>query len=66
MMNISFGVGLAPGSALLRQEDTQKFMDLVKMADDYGVNAIGTYDSAFLLRRRAEDVALRWAQQGRP
>jgi 5,10-methylenetetrahydromethanopterin reductase len=48
MMNISFGVSLAPGSALLRQEDTQKFMDLVQMADDYGVDAIGTYDSAFL------------------
>ncbi|MDQ3829614.1 MAG: LLM class flavin-dependent oxidoreductase [Candidatus Tectomicrobia bacterium] len=45
-MNVSFGVSL--GAVLLRREDGQKFMDLVKMADDYGVEAIGTYDSAFI------------------
>ena len=45
-MKISFGVGI--GAVLLRQEDTQKFMDLVRLADDYGVEAIGTYDSAFI------------------
>jgi 5,10-methylenetetrahydromethanopterin reductase len=47
-MKVEFGVSLAPGSALLRQEDTRKFMDLVNMADGYGVAALGTYDSAFL------------------
>jgi 5,10-methylenetetrahydromethanopterin reductase len=41
-------MSLAPGAAFLRQEDTQKFLDLVQMTDDYGVDAIGTYDSAFL------------------
>lgn len=45
-MKVSFGVSL--GAILLRREDTQKFMDLAKMADDYGVEALGTYDSAFL------------------
>jgi 5,10-methylenetetrahydromethanopterin reductase len=45
-VRVSFGVSL--GAVLLRREDTQKFMDLVKMADDYGVEALGTYDSAFI------------------
>jgi 5,10-methylenetetrahydromethanopterin reductase len=45
-VKVSFGVGL--GAVLLRREDSRKFMDLVKMADDYGVEAIGTYDSAFI------------------
>jgi 5,10-methylenetetrahydromethanopterin reductase len=45
-VRVSFGISL--GAVLLRREDSQKFMDLVKMADDYGVEAIGTYDSAFL------------------
>jgi 5,10-methylenetetrahydromethanopterin reductase len=45
-VKVSFGIGL--GAVLLRREDSQKFMDLVKMADDYGVEAVGTYDSAFI------------------
>jgi 5,10-methylenetetrahydromethanopterin reductase len=45
-VKVSFGVSL--GAILLRREETQRFMDLVKMADDYGVEALGTYDSAFL------------------
>jgi 5,10-methylenetetrahydromethanopterin reductase len=45
-MKISFGVGI--GAVLLRREDIQQFMDLVRMADGYGVEAIGTYDSAFI------------------
>jgi 5,10-methylenetetrahydromethanopterin reductase len=36
------------GAVLLRREDAQHFMDLVKMADDYGVEALGTYDSGFI------------------
>ncbi len=47
-MKVSFGVGLSSGDILPRQENVQKFMDLVKMLDDYGVEAIGTYDSAFI------------------
>jgi 5,10-methylenetetrahydromethanopterin reductase len=45
-VKVSFGVSL--GATLLRREDSQEFMDLVKMADDYGVEALGTYDSAFI------------------
>lgn len=45
-MHVSFGVSI--GGILPRRQDTQDFLDLVKMADGYGVEAIGTYDSAFL------------------
>jgi 5,10-methylenetetrahydromethanopterin reductase len=45
-VHVSFGVSI--GAILLRREDTQQFMDLVKMADGYGVEALGTYDSALL------------------
>jgi len=45
-VKVSFGVSL--GAVLLRRDDTQHFMDLVKMADDFGVEALGTYDSAFI------------------
>jgi 5,10-methylenetetrahydromethanopterin reductase len=47
-VKVTFGVGLGSGDVLPRQEHTQKFMDLVKMVDDFGVAAIGTYDSAFI------------------
>lgn len=47
-MRVSFGISVAPPTPLLRQEDTRGFMDLVTMAEDYGAEAIGTYDSAFL------------------
>ncbi len=47
-MKISFGIGLGSSSGLLGGADTQKFTDLVRMADGYGATAIGTYDSAFL------------------
>jgi 5,10-methylenetetrahydromethanopterin reductase len=45
-VQVSFGVSI--GATLLRRQDTQPFMDLVKMADGYGVEALGTYDSAFI------------------
>ena len=47
-MNVSFGIGLGSSVGLLGGADTQKFLDLVRMADGYGARAIGTYDSAFL------------------
>lgn len=47
-MKVSFGVGLSSGDILPRRENVQKFTDLVKMLDDYGVEALGTYDSAFI------------------
>ena len=47
-MKISFAINLAPGEPLLSREDTNRFSDLVKMAEDYGAEAVGTYDSAFI------------------
>ncbi|HXZ88479.1 MAG TPA: LLM class flavin-dependent oxidoreductase [Candidatus Binataceae bacterium] len=47
-MKVAFGIGVAPGGPLLRREETGQFSDLVKMAEDYGAAAIGTYDSAFI------------------
>jgi 5,10-methylenetetrahydromethanopterin reductase len=47
-MKVSFGISLSSGRPLLRQEDVPPFMDLARMAEDYGAEAIGTYDSAFL------------------
>jgi hypothetical protein len=35
-MKVAFGINLFPGSALLSREDTGKFGDLVRMAEDYG------------------------------
>ncbi|PYM14829.1 MAG: hypothetical protein DMD81_16780 [Candidatus Rokuibacteriota bacterium] len=47
-MKVAFGVSVSPATPLLQQKDTQAFMDLVKMADDYGADAIGTFDTAFI------------------
>lgn len=47
-MKVQFGISLGSSVGLLGGGDTQKFMELVKMADGYGATAIGTYDSAFL------------------
>jgi 5,10-methylenetetrahydromethanopterin reductase len=47
-MKVAFGIGLGSSVGLLGGADTQKFMELVKMADGYGATAVGTYDSAFL------------------
>jgi 5,10-methylenetetrahydromethanopterin reductase len=47
VMKIAFGIHLAPGP-FLRREDLGRLSDLVKMTEDYGAEAIGTYDSAFI------------------
>src|SRR5215469_4095587 len=47
-MRVSFAIYLAPGEPLLRREEDTQFSDLVKMAEDYGAEAVGTYDSAFV------------------
>ncbi len=47
-MKVSFGIHVAPSGPFLRREDTGRFSDLVKMAEDYGAEAIGTYDTAFV------------------
>jgi len=46
-VKVSFGIHLAPG-LFIRREELGKVADLVKMAEDYGAEAIGTYDSAFI------------------
>lgn len=47
-MKVSFGVSVSPATPLLREKDTRRFMDLVRMADDYGAEAVGTFDTAFI------------------
>jgi 5,10-methylenetetrahydromethanopterin reductase len=45
---VAFGIGFGASPVLLRGADVPKFMELVRMAEGYGAEAIGTYDSAFL------------------
>ena len=47
-MKVSFAINLAPGDPLLGRDDTARFSDLVRMAEDFGAEAVGTYDSAFV------------------
>ena len=47
-MKVAFGVSLSPGTPLLQEMDTRRFIDLAKMADDYGAEAVGTHDTAFI------------------
>jgi 5,10-methylenetetrahydromethanopterin reductase len=47
-MKVAFGIGLGSSVGLLAGDDTHKFMELARMADGYGAEAVGTYDSAFL------------------
>lgn len=56
-MKVSFGIHLAPG-LFLRRAELARAADLVKMAEDYGAEAIGTYDSAFI----GDDAYVRAAQ----
>ena len=47
-MLVRFGIAFGSATPLMRRDDTQKFMDLVKMADGFGAEALGTFDSAFI------------------
>src|SRR5437016_3394443 len=47
-MRVAFGISFGSSTPRLRREDTRKFMDLVKMADDFGAAALGTFDTAFI------------------
>src|SRR5271154_6244353 len=47
-MKVNFAISIDPGGPLLSREDCDRYSDLVKMAEDYGAVAIGTYDSAFI------------------
>jgi 5,10-methylenetetrahydromethanopterin reductase len=47
-VNVAFGIGFGSNPVLLQAQDAPRFLDLVRMAEDYGATAIGTYDSAFL------------------
>src|SRR6266403_5178108 len=47
-MKVAFGISVGSSTPLLRRDDAKKFSDLVRMADDYGAEAIGTFDTAFI------------------
>jgi 5,10-methylenetetrahydromethanopterin reductase len=47
-MKVAFGISLSPGTPLLQEKDTRGFIDLAKMADDYGAEVVGTHDTAFI------------------
>src|SRR2546428_4984505 len=47
-VKVSFGISFGSGTPLLSSADVPKLMELVRMAEGYGAEAIGTYDSAFL------------------
>jgi alkanesulfonate monooxygenase SsuD/methylene tetrahydromethanopterin reductase-like flavin-dependent oxidoreductase (luciferase family) len=68
-MKISFGIHLVTPGPLLRRDELGQFSDLVRMAEDYGAEAIGTYDSAFIggdayVRATAIALASRRARVG--
>jgi 5,10-methylenetetrahydromethanopterin reductase len=48
IVKVSFAISVSPGTPLLHEKDTRAFMDLVKMADDFGAEAVGTHDTAFI------------------
>ena len=48
MAKVAFGVSLSTGTTLPRREDLGKFQDLVRMAEDYGAEALGTFDTSFI------------------
>src|SRR5258708_7498935 len=47
-MKGSFGGRVGPATPLLPEKATRRFLDLVRMADDYGAEAVGTFDTAFI------------------
>jgi 5,10-methylenetetrahydromethanopterin reductase len=47
-MKVAFGISFGSATPLLRRDDTRKFTDLVTMADDFGAEALGTFDTAFI------------------
>lgn len=48
MAKVAFGVSLSTGTTLPRRQDLAKFNDLVRMAEDYGAVALGTFDTSFI------------------
>jgi 5,10-methylenetetrahydromethanopterin reductase len=68
-MKVSFGIHLVTPGPLMRRDEISQFSDLVRMAEDYGAEAIGTYDSAFIggdayVRATAIAMASRCAKVG--
>jgi 5,10-methylenetetrahydromethanopterin reductase len=68
-MKVSFGIHLVTPGPLMRRDEMSQFSDLVRMAEDYGAEAIGTYDSAFIggdayVRATAIAMASRRAKVG--
>lgn len=47
-MKVTFAISIDPAGPLLSRADIDRYSDLVRMAEDFGAVAIGTYDSAFI------------------
>jgi alkanesulfonate monooxygenase SsuD/methylene tetrahydromethanopterin reductase-like flavin-dependent oxidoreductase (luciferase family) len=47
-MKVAFGISFGSATPLMRRDDVAKFTDLVRMADDFGAAALGTFDTAFI------------------
>src|SRR6185436_7048379 len=47
-MKVAFGISLSTPAPLPRRDDVAKLQDLVRMAEDYGATAIGTFDTSFI------------------
>jgi 5,10-methylenetetrahydromethanopterin reductase len=47
-MRVSFGISFGSATPLLRRDDTQKFAELVRIAEGSGAEALGTFDTAFI------------------
>ncbi len=47
-MKVNFAISIDPAGPILSRAEVDRYSDLVKMAEDFGAVAIGTYDSAFI------------------
>ena len=48
MPRVAFGISLNSGTPLPRRADLGNFQDLVRMAEDAGAEALGTFDTSFI------------------
>ena len=48
-MKVAFGISVSPSGPLLHRDESGRFMDLVKMAEGYGAEALGTDEGPRML-----------------